>query len=354
MKKQLLLSAALIVIAVTAFPQDSSLQPGKSAVTASGAPANASVILTPSIYFDEFPVNHNMHITADSNYYYAINGGSSSSGQINKFDLTGLLLQTYPILIDGRGLSYNKADGYLYASLYLGDIVRIDDLATGTFTTLFPAVMQNAQASFAISDDGTKFYDFYAGTLVIHDFTTGAVINTLYGLSAGTGNFGGEAAVAVDSIYIYTWDAAVKTVYVYDTAGTFQQSIIISDGDNGHSLAFADHKLFVSKDGNYSIGTWYGYDLSTPTGIVSASINNTSFSVYPNPAKDLLMISGKASPNDEKQIYDLSGRKVFQSVASDQSSIINGRTSFTIDVSSLWPGIYFLKAGNEERKFVKE
>src|SRR5690349_12473535 len=56
--------------------------------------------ITPVISFDEFPVNHNMHITSDGNYYYTINGGNSSIGQINKFSFNGILIKTYPISID--------------------------------------------------------------------------------------------------------------------------------------------------------------------------------------------------------------------------------------------------------------
>jgi hypothetical protein len=155
------------------------------------------------IIFEEDPYNHNMHITSDGDYYYTINGGNTASGQINKFTLEGTLVATFPILIDGRGLSYNKSDGYLYASSYLGNIYKITDLQNGSFETVFDYIMQNEQASFAISDDGTKFYDFYNGTLKIHDFATGTVLQEISGLSYGEGNFGGNAAVAVDPDYIY-------------------------------------------------------------------------------------------------------------------------------------------------------
>src|ERR1041385_5766819 len=131
--------------------------------------------VSPVISFTEFPINHNMHITSDGNYFYTINGGNAATGQVNKFSLTGTLLQTYPIMIDGRGFSYNPADSFLYVSTYLGNILRIDNLAAGTFTQIYSGIMQNGQASFALSADGTLFYDFYAGTLIIRNFGNGAV-----------------------------------------------------------------------------------------------------------------------------------------------------------------------------------
>lgn len=233
--------------------------------------------IPPAFIFNEFPVNHNMHIASDGNFYYTINGGNSSTGQINKFDLNGNLLQTYPIQIDGRGLSYNYADSNLYASLYTGDIVRIDSLAAGTYTTLFIGIMHDAQASFAISPDGTKFYDFVNGTLYVHDFFTGVEKDTIYNLAYGAGNFGGNAAVAVDSNFIYTWDATIKTVSVYDQLGTLTQTMVLDSGDNGHSISIANGLLFVSRDGNYATGTWYGYGniVSQPLPVSSLASSDT-------------------------------------------------------------------------------
>lgn len=65
------------------------------------------------IEFDEYPYNHNMHIAFDGEYLYTINGGNTTNGQINKFGYDGTFIQTFPIAIDGRGLSYNPNDGYI-------------------------------------------------------------------------------------------------------------------------------------------------------------------------------------------------------------------------------------------------
>lgn len=239
--------------------------------------------ITPVFQFDEFPINHNIHITSDGIYYYTINGGNAGTGQINMFDLTGTLIQTYPIMIDGRGLSYNKNDSGLYASLYTGDVVKITSLSAATYTVLYTGVMQDAQASFAISDDGTKFYDFFSGNLYVRDFFTGAILDTITGLAFGPGNYGGNAAVAVDANFIYTWDATIKTVSVYDLLGTFVQTLVLDSGDNGHSISVFDNKLFVSRDGNYAIGTWYGYQLAPPLfNFTNTCLGDSTFFTTPN------------------------------------------------------------------------
>jgi len=238
-------------------------QPQAQPTGAKNPPPTVQAI-APSLIFDEFPINHNMHITSDGNFYYTINGGSYTTGRIQKFDLAGNLIESDTILIDGRGLSYNYSDSSLYASLFQGDIVKITDLKFGLFTTVFTAAMHDAQASFAIAPDGSVFYDFVNGTLYIHDFTTGNVIDTLFNLGYGTGNYGGNAAVAVDSNYIYTWDATIRTVYVYDLLGNQVQTMVLDSGDNGHSISIANQLLFVSRDGNYATGTWYGYGNNPP------------------------------------------------------------------------------------------
>jgi len=211
------------------------------------------------LQFDELN-NHNMHITSNGSSYFTINGGDNN-GLLNEYDMNANFISTHNIAFSGRGLSYNKADGFLYASIFPGDVVKITDIENGTFEMLYQNKLQNSQASFALSEDGTKFYDFYLGTLKVWDLATGTLIETINGLSNGAGNFGGNACVAVDPDYIYTWDSNIKTVFVYDHSGVYQQSIILSDGDNGHSLSFVDGILFVSRDGNYGIGTWYGYNI---------------------------------------------------------------------------------------------
>jgi hypothetical protein len=220
-----------------------------------------------AVQFSDNPTNHNMHIASDGAFYYTINGGSVPSGKINKYTLAGVLVASYPIAIDGRGLSYNKADGFLYASLYGGDIVKITSLAAGTFTTVFAAKMTNGQASFAISPDGTKMYDFASGTVKVYNFQTGALLSTYTGLSYGAGNFGGEFAIAVDDMYMYTWDATIKTVYVYTLTGTLVRSMVLPSGSCGLSLSFIDGYLFVAIDGNYAAGTWYGYNIRRALGV---------------------------------------------------------------------------------------
>jgi hypothetical protein len=214
---------------------------------------------TLTLQFDDDAYNHNMHIASDGNYYYTCNGGNYAVGKINKFTLTGVFVASYQILLDMRSIMYNKADRYFYASTFGGGLAKITNVEAGTFTTLSNFRFDYSQASTAISDDGLYVLAFYAGTLKKYKLSDGVLVQTITGLNYGTGNFGGDGAVAVDFQYIYTWNSNSKIVYVYDLNGTFVRTMTLSLGNNGQSLSSVNEILFVSRDGNYSIGTWYGY-----------------------------------------------------------------------------------------------
>lgn len=61
---------------------------------------------------------------------------------------------------------------------------------------------------------------------------------------------------------------------------------------------------------------------------------NTAISIYPNPAKDALNISG-ASPNDEYEIHSTDGRLVLSFSA-------NGSKNLSVDIRGLSEGLYFI------------
>lgn len=67
--------------------------------------------------------------------------------------------------------------------------------------------------------------------------------------------------------------------------------------------------------------------------------------VYPNPATEILEIRSHESDLEQSVlVFDLSGRKLLEQKITDNR----------IDISAFTKGIYFLKAGNAVKKFVKE
>jgi len=216
----------------------------------------------------------NVGITSDGEYYYTCSMNHNTIRKKSK-DWT-ISYGSYSLpLGNPRGLAYNKSDGLLYVSSYDGDILRITDLENGRVETVYSGLMQNSEASFALSEDGTKLFDFYKGTLKVYDFINGELAYTLNGLNYGeypyedydyTDAYYGAAAVAVDASYIYTWNSwdIPSKVYVYNHLGDFQRQMELESGVNGMSLSVIDGYLFVADDDTYDPGTWYKYNIRNP------------------------------------------------------------------------------------------
>jgi len=103
---------------------------------------------------------------------------------------------------------------------------------------------------------------------------------------------------------------------------------------------------------NYDAGVFIeGLSLDTSSigpGLYTASLANslTGFSLYPNPAKTSIMVSGSKAL-EQISICNLIGQVVFVKQ--------NRSTKETIDISALPQGVYFVKVNNSlVRSFVKE
>ncbi|MEP7169044.1 MAG: T9SS type A sorting domain-containing protein [Bacteroidota bacterium] len=80
------------------------------------------------------------------------------------------------------------------------------------------------------------------------------------------------------------------------------------------------------------------------------------FSILPNPATETIKLKwNKEQKEKQITINDLFGREVLKEVSGTKYQVPSTKgQDFKIDISFLTPGIYFLKAGNEVKKFVKE
>lgn len=78
-------------------------------------------------------------------------------------------------------------------------------------------------------------------------------------------------------------------------------------------------------------------------GIEDIAVANT-WTVYPNPVKDILYIDYSGATDETTAIYDITGRQI----AFEKSG------SNTLNVSALPSGMYIIKMGNSSKKFVKE
>ncbi len=90
-----------------------------------------------------------------------------------------------------------------------------------------------------------------------------------------------------------------------------------------------------------------GYSLPAYTCVMSTNeISKDKFSIYPNPAKDVINFTSDFNKNEVGKIVNTEGRLM------KEFKINKGLN--TISVSELSKGVYFLSVGEVSHKFIKE
>jgi 6-phosphogluconolactonase (cycloisomerase 2 family) len=220
-----------------------------------------SQTIYPKVIFKDNPQTHNMHITSDGQYLYTCNGGKPDKGQISKFTTSGNKIGSYSFDLDMRSIMYNASDKKLYVNTYSQKLYRIVDLTQGIYTEVLDLADHNEQSAPAISPNGKLIYFNDFGTVQSMAFKNNKVKDTFTDLKTTDNAADGGTAVAVSNKHIYTWDAAEQLVYVYDLKGRLKKTLQLTQGDYGFSLSWANDLLWVSTDGNYEEGTWFGYEV---------------------------------------------------------------------------------------------
>lgn len=256
-KMLLLLAAAFIVAGPLALAEDSTLDGSAIHPPDPSDPTREPPTLVLSFHD---PIEyHCMGIASDGSYYYTINGGNASWGEIRTYDLAGEPVNTVSCAIDARSIHYNPGDGKCYAKTYSNDWVEVDP-NTGAFTTVFAGIFQDSQSSVALTPDGAHILEHVSGTVFWYDAGTGSMIDSMSGFYFGS--FPASSAIATDGERMFTWDGTMT--YVYDMAGNELENWEIPEGHYGFSLSFANGLLFSSDD---SLDMWYGYDVGGVTPV---------------------------------------------------------------------------------------
>ncbi|MDR1543528.1 MAG: T9SS type A sorting domain-containing protein [Prevotellaceae bacterium] len=143
-------------------------------------------------------------------------------------------------------------------------------------------------------------------------------------------------AADIDTVFTLGENMPVNKIFKIEdlTAETsYRFDITVVDNKNNQSQTYELSFTTLAEDA----------EVTNPFIITETSTISTSqIYLFPNPATDILYISG-VSENENVRIFDISGRTV-------SAQMNNG----AIDVSSLSNGIYMLQAGGQVMKFVKK
>lgn len=254
----------------------------------------------------------------ENNLLYAACGGWGTGESVVVVNITtGSTIDTLTAATNCQSLVCN-GDGKLFVTcsgIYGNDegSIVVIDLSTGDITAElevggFPAFSTAANGILYVSDPwGAGVYSIDMSTLeILHDSTDPFCS-------------GGNGMAVDDSGYLWISDGMNGEVRVYDTTETLVQTYSVT----------SPAAIAVS-------GSWLGIE----DGIVETGI---SISVYPNPAVNIITVSG-AAPGERIRIFDLTGRIAAESITGE-----NGTS--TMDITSLTTGLYTVNSGTSNTRF---
>jgi len=124
-----------------------------------------------------------------------------------------------------------------------------------------------------------------------------------------------------------------QIVYVGSGTGDFEANITgLTEGETYYARTFAMNSA------GFAYGNCITFVASSTTGILP-EVTNTGFEIYPNPARDYIIIN--MEPKHSKRViftlFDVHGKVVFQKELKD---VIQGETSVHLDLQNVQSGIY--------------
>ena len=147
--------------------------------------------------------------------------------------------------------------------------------------------------------------------------------------------------------YIFTNVPSGTYQVILDIPGLEMKETQEIELNNGENIELADY--IITENGIYN-------DASKGIDNYELGITNYELSVYPNPTNGIITIRtavGAGITPDQNgasiQIYDISGRVVQTQLIESQRNT----NEFTIDISNLQQGMYYVRVGNETAKIIK-
>lgn len=203
--------------------------------------------------------------------------------------------------------------------------------------------------------------------IILFASQSGTAVKTVFSKNGGTSwtNVTGSGVNLFPSAEVngMAGTADGKMVFASTNMGPY---VFIVNEEKWYPLAVADdipvfwgQIVYCVKYGTKEIvrfSTWgqgvWDFELNTPTSVNNPNAENVLFTIYPNPASEMIYLnsSAKKLQNASISIYDESGRLV------KNQKINSGEEA--IDVRNFTPGVYIISIGNGEqhtrKKFVKK
>ena len=284
------------------------------------------------------------------------------SGQtIFKYDSSGAPLTSFPITGNPSGLIKSfDSDDVIYTNYPQNTINRL--AVDGTISVVSSAPGLNGPVGLAYDENGVLYVGNYADREIYRvlgngdlEFiaqlpTDGGALPNLGFIAYGQGKIWGTT-MGSDKIYSVNPNGVGDyTIFAGSSQGgmngdisqaTFNTPNGILFNDTGDTMYVTD---FGSKDLRIITGITLGLEDNTDSGF--------GLKVYPNPVKDTLYIEGINLDQEtifKLRIVDVSGKKVFEK----EGNFNSANFLETIDVSSLYSGVYLVEISSGKKVVTK-
>jgi hypothetical protein len=179
----------------------------------------------------------------------------------------------------------------------------------------------------------------------------------------------GSDSLSADSLnYLWSWGDSLNSTatgaypsFTYSSPGNYVICVTATDATSSCTSTYCDSSTYIFKSiANQMISVNV---VPATTQIITKVKSNSNlvseFSIYPNPAKDMIYIRYKNYEEEHQnyfsniKLYDVLGNEFpLQNIKSKTQS--DGIQQSEFNIQHLPKGIYFLKAGNQANMFVKE
>ncbi len=232
-----------------------------------------------------------------------------------------------------------------------GGTVLVKDIQAGSGSSTPCGIIPTSTNLFFVANDGTNGMELWTsdgttgGTTLLKDINPGSASSTTSLTTIVQGGVGAP-------IYFAANDGTTGTE-LWRTLGSTGSTSLTADINPGSAssspaylLAKSNLVYFSATDGVAGIEPWQ-FDILA-AGIADVKKEEISFSVYPNPCKEILNFRS----DEEKltvRIYSAIGQLAYINTFNNNSSKNN-----SIDISEFSAGIYFVKAVSGQKETVKK
>ncbi len=242
----------------------------------------------------------------------------------------------------------------------LSDLDIVDfDRCTALFCNCIHVSINDSAAGGGVAFSANSKVLYVSSTKYVYQFDMNAADISLSKTTVAVWDTNYSPSPPAATTYYLSHIAPDNKIYICCTNGTLDIHVIDYPDSVGMSCHVCQHCVHLPRYNattmvnhpNYFLGAEHGSICdSLINAVPNISASNTSFNLFPNPARSVLYIT-----QGNKEIIKLIS--IFNSIGQEQlinySSIKNGEY-MEVNVSTLSPGIYFLEMMSDRQKVVKK